>query len=419
MSKSKITTPSKGILKTADKQSDSSNKMSILKLVGVFVILPYAIGILISKQYLSSMKDMFDPLLDKIIPTVQETLISYRILRKKTELFGNTISTSEKDNRLPLDVKKPVGKCYDTFLKAYKRQNPFDKNPFQGISISVHRNGESQPCGVIVESNIANAFIAVMMGKEQYQQDKCTMSLFEDKFMFESLLTEVLQYAVKDTCYSTDEATRNKKSGFYGYCDMGEAKTPILSDHTNLISIQGGTESYLPCHFHDRHGQRISLLSKLLQLTKSTSGTSGKDCTISADGSMVCQNEKNIISNNSTSQDSIDIHLYSVQAGRVFIFAPSSIGEIIPLPHVVGGLSNKPIYMKVLSLEPKVFDILNFFSLHESDELIEGIMKETKETHRIKRSSTGATGYNLNDRRTSESGYDTSSPTALKVKKYV
>ena len=113
----------------------------------------------------------------------------------------------------------------------------------------------------------------------------------------------------------------------------------------------------------------------------------------------------------------------------------------IDLPHVSGGDPNKPVYLEVLSVSPAVFDLHNFFSkvrpmvqpscpcivsiFHpcnpkdESAELIERALDEKKESHRIKRSSTGDSGYTLNDRRTSESGYDTDGATSMRVKKCV
>jgi hypothetical protein len=113
------------------------------------------------------------------------------------------------------------------------------------------------------------------------------------------------------------------------------------------------------------------------------------------------------------------LHLYAVPAGRVFMFAPSHIGEIIDLPHVTGGDPDKPVYLEVLSVSPRVFDLVNFFSKDESATIVERALEETSESHRIKRSSTGASGYTVNSGRTSESGFDTNGPTAMTLKKYV
>lgn len=111
-----------------------------------------------------------------------------------------------------------------------------------------------------------------------------------------------------------------------------------------------------------------------------------------------------------------EIHLYAVPAGRVFMFAPSYIGEMFHLPHVTGA-NDTSIYLEVISLEPRVFDIFNFFSKEESVELVQKAEAETSETYRIKRSTTGSGEKSINSKRTSESGFDTSGKTALKIKR--
>ena len=110
------------------------------------------------------------------------------------------------------------------------------------------------------------------------------------------------------------------------------------------------------------------------------------------------------------------VHLYSVPAGRVFMFAPSYVGEIFHLPHVPGA-SDKTIYLEVMSLSPRVFDVFNFFNREESKQLVDRAIAEKSESHRIKRSTTGAGDKSVNSRRTSESGFDTSGKTALKIKR--
>jgi hypothetical protein len=98
------------------------------------------------------------------------------------------------------------------------------------------------------------------------------------------------------------------------------------------------------------------------------------------------------------------------------MFAPTFVGEIFHLPHVEGA-DEKDIYLEVISLSPRVFDIFNFFSRDESQAIVDRAIAEQSNSHKIKRSSTGASGYNLNAKRTSESGFDTHGPTSVKVKK--
>jgi hypothetical protein len=71
----------------------------------------------------------------------------------------------------------------------------------------------------------------------------------------------------------------------------------------------------------------------------------------------------------------------------------------------------------VLNTNPRVFEIYNFFSKEESDELVAKALAETSETHRIKRSTTGTGENTVFNKRTSESGFDTHGKTAQKVKR--
>ena len=61
------------------------------------------------------------------------------------------------------------------------------------------------------------------------------------------------------------------------------------------------------------------------------------------------------------------------------MFAPQRVGQIIPLKHVVGPAdvtdhgadtdnSESDIYLEVLSLRPRVFDLHNFFSKQEAED---------------------------------------------------
>ena len=53
-----------------------------------------------------------------------------------------------------------------------------------------------------------------------------------------------------------------------------------------------------------------------------------------------------------------ELHLHSVQAGRPLIFSPKYMGEIFELPHVKDP-KDLPVWLEVMSLEPRVFDIYN------------------------------------------------------------
>jgi hypothetical protein len=82
------------------------------------------------------------------------------------------------------------------------------------------------------------------------------------------------------------------------------------------------------------------------------------------------------------------------------MFAPKFVGEIFELPHmkppttIPTGSSSPPpplVYLKTLSLSPRVFEVMNFFSEEEANSVVHTALTETSDSHRMKRSSTGAT----------------------------
>eukprot|EP00536_Pseudo-nitzschia_multiseries_P008739 jgi/Psemu1/257491/estExt_Genewise1Plus.C_2280034 len=200
--------------------------------------------------------------------------------------------------------------------------------------------------------------------------------------------------------------------GFLGYCDAGKHRTPILLDHDKLFPVVRSKS--LPCHFHTREGLRIThtaLLSEWIDTALAQNATGCSDGSIDVDG------QGDEVSETCAAPAAPKAaHLYAVPAGRVFMFAPSYVGEIFNLPHVPGA-SDKTIYLEVLSLSPRVFDVFNFFNRQESKELVDRAIAEKSESHRIKRSTTGAGDKAVNSRRTSESGFDTDGKTALTIKR--
>ena len=195
------------------------------------------------------------------------------------------------------------------------------------------------------------------------------------------------------------------------FCDMGIDKTPIQLDHKKMVMVP--EVGSMPCHFHTREGVRIASLEQLAEVAREAKvATNNGQCTPeqrNADGSC------NVDSDGGEGERK-ELHLYAVQAGRVFIFAPKYVGEIFELPHVKVD-SGLPVWLEVISLSPRVFDVFNFFDRDESAKIVDKALKETSETHRMKRSSTGASGYNVNSQRTSENGFDTHGKEAQMVKR--
>ena len=177
----------------------------------------------------------------------------------------------------------------------------------------------------------------------------------------------------------TEEAD-DHYAGFPGYCDMGPDRTVVQHDSDRLIRIPH-TKS-LPCRFFTREGRRITSLEDFIQV----------------------------------SDNSFELDLYAVPAGRMFMFAPAAVGDLFELRHV-RDTTGRPLVVHTLSLQPRVFDIYHFFSHEESNALMEKALKETSETHRFHRSTTGTTGKSVFNKRTSENAWDTNGVVATKIKK--
>eukprot|EP00339_Tiarina_fusa_P000988 CAMPEP_0117043808 /NCGR_PEP_ID=MMETSP0472-20121206/30420_1 /TAXON_ID=693140 ORGANISM="Tiarina fusus, Strain LIS" /NCGR_SAMPLE_ID=MMETSP0472 /ASSEMBLY_ACC=CAM_ASM_000603 /LENGTH=555 /DNA_ID=CAMNT_0004755411 /DNA_START=79 /DNA_END=1744 /DNA_ORIENTATION=- len=257
---------------------------------------------------------------------------------------------------------------------------------WKGLSLMIHRNGEPDPCG--------SAIPAV--------SSKHTIQESSDKYELESILTDIIAESLQEekACLSPDNVTA-EPDGLYGFCDMGPDRTPILLDHKSLKAVQRGS---LPCRWYTREGVRITSLEQLQTLAAAAKQASSGTCANPQDAS----------------GGNAELHLYGVQAGRVFMFAPSYVGEIFDLSHmaVVAG-DDKRISMEVLSLEPRVFDIFNVFMPEEADALVDRALKETSPTHKIKRSTTGTSENSIFNKRTSENAFDTHGKTALDLKRRI
>ena len=307
-------------------------------------------------------------------------------------------------------------------------------DPLDGITFFIHRNGEAEPCGETLASASVSLTSFEISGDEQLSD--------LGKYEFDNFLTDALAIALpgQDRMGSPTEqvcgpeqppesikGSRRKmwgrgkdykidgvESPFLNFCDMGPDHTPILPDHDELVHIDTSGVLSFPCHFHTREGMRINSFEKLIDFVEKQKSQQALDnnleeeCTISEDGSNVCTVMEDVSSAPS-------FHLYAVPAGRIFMFAPSYIGEVFDIDHVDMPVQ-KPISLKVMSLTPRVFDIINFFDRQESQTIVDKAMAETSESHRMKRSSTGASGYNVNSQRTSENGFDTHGKVAMTVK---
>jgi hypothetical protein len=326
---------------------------------------------------------------------------------------------------------------------AYKSIVDFEgrnNDPFYDVDIVIHRNGESDPCSRQIQStpeednNNGTALSSTSRAfLNSFNAGKKSLDQYE-KYDVDAMLTHALVVGTgadssepsllpdngnscgptwKSQHHYLDLSPHLKPnevlSSMIKFCDMGVDKTPIQLDHNKLVRVPG--IGSLPCHFHTREGVRVTSLKQLGQLAREAKVPVG-ECAVNertADGS--CGTTES-----GSTEGRRELHLYAVQAGRVFVFAPKYVGEIFELPHVEvpRGL---PVWLEVISLSPRVFDIFNFFDREESAAIVDKALKETSETHRIKRSSTGASGYTVNSQRTSENGFDTHGTQAQAVKR--
>jgi hypothetical protein len=251
-------------------------------------------------------------------------------------------------------------------------------NARQDLHIAVHRNGEAHPCGFAVLNplNLAQTTSELNMTKNA-----------PNKYQTEAILTQSFINELGPLCGKVD--ANNKTTGLTGWCDMGPSRTVIQNDHERLEKIANGN---LPCRFYTREGRRIQSFDVLTQLANDAK----EKCTNDA-----CDSE---------------LHIYAVPAGRFFMLAPSHVGETFVIDFVEESLYDT-IVIQTLSVEPRVFEIHDFFSPDEAQELIDKALSETSETHKFHRSTTGATDGKVFSQRTSDNAWDTHGKLAKKIKR--
>ena len=256
---------------------------------------------------------------------------------------------------------------------------------FSKVSTRIHHNGNPNPCGVAPPSLqvFSEAINDLEATKEVLSSDKFAMEAFLTRFF----AIQLSRNTSPDTCQPTDSKEDPLHPGLPGFCDMGPQRTVIQHDFDKLVQVP--VSKSLPCRFFTREGLRITSLDVLKQV-------------------VLRQQQKSGTAN--------VVDLYAVPAGRMFMFGPSHVGEIFELSHVQDTLG-RDLVLQTLSLEPRVFDIYHFFSHKESDELVAKALRETSESHRFHRSTTGTTEANVFNKRTSENAWDTHGKTAQEVKK--
>ncbi len=109
-------------------------------------------------------------------------------------------------------------------------------------------------------------------------------------------------------------------------------------------------------------------------------------------------------------------YIHFVPKDRLFMWPTRNLGHKVYIRHI-GMPNDKPIELKTLSVRPRVFSLSNFITDDEADTLIENALSLTAEEFRLRRSSTGARGYNIDTHRTSEGAFDVNSPLSKALKK--
>lgn len=239
------------------------------------------------------------------------------------------------------------------------------------FTAKIHRNGENKSCGEATVSLKSLHQAAARLGD-------CSNAEI-DKYHVESILTQVLANALGEKC-SNAEGYETPATGFLGHCDWGPEHTVVQLDHQTLVPVP--PYNTLPCRFYTREGLRISSFQQLSEL----------------------------LENSST------LHLYAAPAGRVFMFAPSHVGEVFELHHVKDSMGQS-LALEVLSMDPRLFDIRNFFSEEEAQALIDKALAETSASHKLHRSTTGTVGGSVFEKRTSENAWDTHGKLAQEIKR--
>ena len=236
-----------------------------------------------------------------------------------------------------------------------------DEELLSNLSLVIHRNGEPKECGRNnPKEKSINQSISMIIDLMEMNTDLEKQKVFENKYSFESMLSAVSVHVLpSDSCTGDNTELREGcTNGIASYCDSGEDMTPILPDHKELrhISCTAGKLS-LPCHFHTREGRRITSMSMMLNLIREQK-EEAKQCEESSEEQ--CK----------AASDGPELHLYAVPAGRVFMFAASHVGETFDLSHVSTNDDANSISLEVLSLNPRIFEVENFFTSNEADGIV-------------------------------------------------
>ena len=105
---------------------------------------------------------------------------------------------------------------------------------------------------------------------------------------------------------------------------------------------------------------------------------------------------------------------YTTTTAELFMWPTRYINHTVQVKHIrieseTERVVLPPIEVTTVSTSPRAFVVSNFFTAAEATTLIADALSQTDDNYRLKRSSTGATGYTVDRKRTSENAFVTSS----------
>ena len=326
---------------------------------------------------------------------------------------------------------------------------------WEQVEVAIHRNGEPEACGRAIPDPSA-------------LQNAISKRMFETKYHVEAYLTFSFakRLTLQDSC-RPETANDNTVNGLVSYCDAGNDKTPVFPDRDSSFRLP--EYQTLPCRFFTREGKQITSLTQLQELAqkaiesslettetstsrgtskphednkeKATTRTSRDQTTTTTLDSTVTTTltTKTTVTTTTTtgSRQKVTLDLYAVPAGRVFMFAPSFVGEVFELSHMTLGpefevveddnettstTTTQPlISLEVLSVDPRIFEITNFVTPSEVQTVIDSSIQEQDPTFRLERSLVGVSrdGHQPNARRTSEGAWLEFAEVPQRIRKYV
>lgn len=214
--------------------ANKATKSGFPRFLFLWILVPFVLGYIVSRIHLDAVESFLKPHLDRLFPKNTSFSNDHRILN----------SDAADENALTALITDCIEK---KLPKALFPRDSQDVSMFANVTFGIHRNGESESCGRTEKG----FYEALKVAVETHVRDFKQCPSF-DKYSTESLLTRAFRNMLGSSCPSP-ETDRSDDLALFGFCDMGETRTPILQDHMRLVPIavkESNDEAFLPCHFH-------------------------------------------------------------------------------------------------------------------------------------------------------------------------